>query len=632
MTKHPYHIDETARKPELFRLFRGRWLHCRTPPSAGLTLHFSNTAERASHLARGQGIYAYVLAIRVPMASHRPDSRPPGGRAYSLGPRDELDDSDEGIESGSARGLRGGTHFGSPHAIEPVPTLHEELRIARNEIAELKGMVSSVLEMTSGLALKLNGEYPSKSGDHERASVVTQVGAVDDVFKLEFVRSIACATIPHFVTKECKGRNLECKGMNFSEAPDNNRPLWIISVLFFSTHSTEKKTAKKLTTSGKAHSELRKRIVKVLTRELPSQKVKIEQYFAAQAAASRTSGHARPPTSRTSVFSSQSEDGSTTPSAWVAPVWMAEGYLTTDMIESVRSIVDGLQPAALADGGETRGKKRKKPESESVKDEIAREVLKLVFGKVSDLFNRARDAARKAFVQQLGYILQEHANGRKSRVSWTSQDAVVLKYIEQVPQLEPFQGCVTPEKTELNRRAYKELVATRPEMAFKVTYHVTVQPDPEDVLGEEEVRPVTTSISLLDCALNVYAAFVRCSDADELFRSTPDALRIVYVIALGFRSIVQTYQEDYCDLNHANRPAWADVQVHWDILLPGKAVMEKILQEGILRMKQSDYETITDQEAIASSIPSRSSGNDESGRAIEADDEDDDLDDIVVRI
>jgi len=72
--------------------------------------------------------------------------------------------------------------------------------------------------------------------------------------------------------------------------------------------------------------------------------------------------------------------------------------------------------------------------------------------------------------------------------------------------------------------------------------------------------------------------------------------------------------------------------VHWDILLPGKAVMEKILQEGILRMKQSDYETITDQEAIASSIPSRSSGNDESGRAIEADDEDDDLDDIVVRI
>jgi len=551
---------------------------------------------------------------------------PTGRRFPSLDQDDEIEDRYEGIDVGSPRGPRSAIpasiiegRLDDRHQIEAVEALRREMISQSNGIAELKAMISSVLQMTSGMALKMAGDKTAKSGDLERVSLATQVLAVEEIFKFEFVRSASAAALAQYVLSVCKGPN------SLREDSENGLSLRIISVFFFSTQSAEKKSLKKLTDAGKAHSQLRGMIVRILRNELPGRKETLEMRFAALAAASRSSAHAPHSTSGTPTLNSTSEDGSITQSAWVAPVWMTEGYLKREMIESVRYSVDGLE------GGEPRGKKRKKPGNESPREKIAREVLKAVFAKVSDQFNRGRDAARRTLLMQLGYILRDPTTEPASEVTWISRNAPVLDDIMDVPSLHPLEGALFSEQdTATNRDIYAKFVASRLEMVFKVTYYVTVKREPGDPPpnpNEPKEKPLTTSVGLLDCALNTCVALLRYQVGEEVFLSSPNALRMVYVIALGFRSIVQKYEE-YVSMSESDRPPWDQFEMLWSMLVPGKVVREKLLQEGTLHMDRGKYQALLDQNSPERDIPSYSSGNEES----DDDEEDDDLDGVVLRI
>jgi hypothetical protein len=100
-------------------------------------------------------------------------------------------------------------------------------------------------------------------------------------------------------------------------------------------------------------------------------------------------------------------------------------------------------------------------------------------------------------------------------------------------------------------------------------------------------------ISIFNCALNFCIELTQSPNAAKVLRSSPDSLRMVYLVAVAFRILVVEYEE----LRQVRRESkfgkiWEELISRWSLLLPGNAFRSRILRDGIISMNYTTYQEL----------------------------------------
>jgi hypothetical protein len=124
--------------------------------------------------------------------------------------------------------------------------------------------------------------------------------------------------------------------------------------------------------------------------------------------------------------------------------------------------------------------------------------------------------------------------------------------------------------------------------------HVTIEYN-VSVTVEDKVETIclVRKISIFNCALAFFFALMQSPNAAKVLRSSPDSLRMVYLVALAFRNIVVEYEE-IRPVRHESKfgKQWAELISRWSILIPGNAVRSRILRDGIISMNYEKYQEL----------------------------------------
>ena len=113
-------------------------------------------------------------------------------------------------------------------------------------------------------------------------------------------------------------------------------------------------------------------------------------------------------------------------------------------------------------------------------------------------------------------------------------------------------------------------------------------------VGDEVAsRILVRKISIFNCALNFCIAFTQSPNAAKFLRSSPDSLRMVYLVAVAFRNLVVQYEELRQDRHDSEFGIkWDELISRWRLLMPASSVRSKILQDGIISMNYEKYQDL----------------------------------------
>jgi hypothetical protein len=75
-------------------------------------------------------------------------------------------------------------------------------------------------------------------------------------------------------------------------------------------------------------------------------------------------------------------------------------------------------------------------------------------------------------------------------------------------------------------------------MHIAIEYNVSVT-----VEDKVETMCLFRKVSIFNCALNFCIGLMQSPKADTFLRSSPDSLRLVYLVAVAFRNLVVEYEE-----------------------------------------------------------------------------------------
>jgi hypothetical protein len=83
----------------------------------------------------------------------------------------------------------------------------------------------------------------------------------------------------------------------------------------------------------------------------------------------------------------------------------------------------------------------------------------------------------------------------------------------------------------------------------------------------------------------IFIALMQSPNAAKVLRSSPDSLRMVYLVAVAFRNIVVEYEE-IRPVRHESEfgKRWGELISRWSLLIPGNAVRSRIVRDGIISM------------------------------------------------
>jgi hypothetical protein len=244
-----------------------------------------------------------------------------------------------------------------------------------------------------------------------------------------------------------------------------------------------------------------------------------------------------------------------------------------------------------------RKKRRSGEEAELTTDEVAFLVIKDVRERLTTFLNKSRDAGRRRFVEDLGFIVpdaDELCNVRNEgvkvieQVKDISEEQPEERDISLVPETHIYTNQPNSGQTcdATNDTLYGNVVdlGQRSGMQFTARYTVLV----EDLPELEQSRELQRVIDLVEVSLNFCIAYFQSRDRYHFFCSSTHSLRLVYLVALCFRSLLN-----------------GDGDIHGTLLclLPGKNVYTSIVEAGVTKMKLEKYNKLNTAEPDRSIEP-----------------------------
>jgi hypothetical protein len=124
--------------------------------------------------------------------------------------------------------------------------------------------------------------------------------------------------------------------------------------------------------------------------------------------------------------------------------------------------------------------------------------------------------------------------------------------------------------------------------------HIAIEYD-VSVTVEDKVETMCLfrKVSIFNCALNFCIGLMQSPNAEKFLRSSPDSLRMVYLVAVAFRILVVEYEE----LRQVRRESefgkkCEELISRWMLLFPGNAVRTRNLRDGIISMNYAIYQEL----------------------------------------
>jgi hypothetical protein len=157
--------------------------------------------------------------------------------------------------------------------------------------------------------------------------------------------------------------------------------------------------------------------------------------------------------------------------------WMERGYVRNEIFEECRRESDGADDSESELPQDFRAKKRKLQADVDFRDSISRSILKHIYQNIHTFFRKGREAAKKQFLQELGYVRRPEAEAVVSFRDTTddlSSDVVPFAALSNVEMAYP-RSLNDIRNDDENERLYAELLSTHLYLQAYATYSVSVK-------------------------------------------------------------------------------------------------------------------------------------------------------------
>jgi hypothetical protein len=225
-------------------------------------------------------------------------------------------------------------------------------------------------------------------------------------------------------------------------------------------------------------------------------------------------------------------------------------------------------------------------------------MIKQIYQKVHTFFRKGRDAAKKQFLQDLGYVIRPEAESVirfQDNTNESSSDDEPFAALSDVEMAYPRSQNDKRNDYE-NERLYAELLSKHIYMQADVTCSVLVK----GKHGREEKKRVNKEVNIFKCALNFCVTLLHIPNQASFWRVSVHSLRLVYIMAPACRRLLVQYEE--IRVKRAQRVGGVDVDLHtldlyktWASFVPGGPVADRIVRDGTLVMTEEDFEVLCEQ-------------------------------------
>ena len=410
-------------------------------------------------------------------------------------------------------------------------SIDRRLQNIEDTLARLSKEGEETRTLIHSLLLRLPA-FGSKAGTSEREQDgFAEAGLVSTYFRHEFIQRVLSFNLQHSVYKRHCNAGVEEK----KSVP----VLFLAAMLYAEGHSEETKQ-ESATFVAKVSGIRNKNRISILRNLIFNVRKRAERElhvdcFSNSSASGQKKLRLQEP--------EQSQESSTHPASALDQIpWMNPGFFKKSHFE----VSAGDDAASNLTPVSGRKKRRASLDLETSQEELALTVVKQVRILLNEFTTRGRHLARKEFAAGLGYALVPvQKEGRPVPVTLEPHpdyDYDLRKRL--VPEEDDWslvEDCCTgpASDTEKGHRANDEIfarlrtVGRDSGMLWIAEYEVVV----ESPGGGKEQRTLRRSIDLVQVALNFCIAYCQSRDRFHFLRSSVHSLRMVYCIALAFRSL-----------------------------------------------------------------------------------------------
>lgn len=471
--------------------------------------------------------------------------------------------------------------------MEELRSIHVSMKELRNqldafrilvgkEFADLKKDLQHIAACTDCLVLSARDDIIHKDPDAVNAGTDHLLVPIRAVFSAEYTAAGACSSIPAFIYQRMKDENLTL---------GNERPLEFLCAIMFSSLPSDKKSSRAMPV-GLLHSDLKLLIARMLVVHCKARAGTVQTLqLPTQAASSSLLDSV-----------SRSETTGCTPrrrDVSIQVEWMERGYIRDEIFEECQREIDGTDGLEQPQGSRT--KKRKLQVDVEFRDSISRSILNHIYRKIHSFFRAGRDAAKKRFLQDIGYVIRPEAEAVvrfQDTIGEVSSDGSPCAALSNVAMTYP-RTLSDVQNDDENERLYEELASSHSYLHAVVTYSVLVK----GKYGREEKKRVNKEVNILTCALNFCVALLHTPNQDTFWRVSAHSLRLVYVMALAFRTLLVQYEESR--VKRGQRAGGPDFGIQtselnktWASFVPGGSVADRIVREGLLVMTEEAFAAV----------------------------------------
>jgi hypothetical protein len=457
----------------------------------------------------------------------------------------------------------------------------------QSDIAEIKKGTDAVLAYCKSLFLSSGGPLAQ-----EDEMIQQQMRPVNSIFTKEYIGAAVASVLPKYTCELVADHDLSLTSTTAKLAlatlvPQDNGP----------NNDTEAAAAK--------NSILKSLIVKLLIVHSASKAPIMTAISSAECSDSHSGVPVSAPT-----------DGETShaslPCEAPRTYWMKSGYIRPEIYGEVQREFEGTDTATEHDS--RRYKKRKTSTDAERRDRLSKGVVKKVYVLLHKFFRDGRNSARRFLFEGLGFFTYDDA---EAKVSFVAPNKSIANLAE-IGKTHPLTlAAQSPEDDRKNAALLSQTLRERKEFYIIIEYKVNVM----NGLCKS-VKTLVQSMNLMNLALNFCVALTQCASVSKFLRSSTYSLRMVHVVAVSFRDLVEQYEVLQAHRTSGDakyRAKWTDMIACWKRVLPGDSVCNAKLKESILTMTTEKYGEIMNARTNFSAEGSNpgSPGQDEVQRDVE---------------
>lgn len=438
--------------------------------------------------------------------------------------------------------------------------IQNDLALIRKDIDALSTSSESILSYCQSLFLST---APPSAGDDER--IRQQLLPVGSIFSTPYITAVVASTLPQYTFEVVRRHGVVL---------DNDVVQLVLATIV-------RLDTERIASEATAHNaEMKSIIVKLLVVHCAAQAPVMARIPSAERSEQRRASASSVSTPGESI----QQDGTTSQDEPRLD-WMKAGFISAEMFDVVQRELD------VADaGGEAGARRQKKRKTEAdYKVRVSKAVLKQVYVLLHKFFRTGRDTARRSLFEALGFITSKDA---RATVTFAFLNRP-LSDITDIALMHPHTS--TSESVEddtRNANILRKALDERNEFHVIIKYTVTVTDGSTKTTVENMVQPK----NLLALALTYCVALTHSTTTRKFLRSCPYSLRMVYIVALAFRDLVQQYeavQYRQDRENPATVAAWKKMTDAWLRVLPGDTVCTRIVNREILNITKERFDEMT---------------------------------------